>query len=123
VYTLKQRLDVIVARGDVLEARNGIAERRAVDRGHRAGGERAHVHAEEGRAVALVMHLEPGLLVVTAAHEHVHAARDGGAAECRTHRDLEAGSLGRQRSRGDRGRQGGGAETHGRSPEVKGAVV
>ena len=119
----QQRLHVIVARGDGLEARDGIAEGRPVDRGHRIGGERAHVHPEEGRAVAFVVHLEPGLLVVAAAHEHVHAPGDRGVADGRAHRDLEPGPLGSERCGRDQGEQGGGAETHGRSPRQKGAVV
>src|SRR3989442_4720093 len=47
-------------------------------------------------------HLEPGLLVVAAAHEHVHAPGHGGVADGRAHRDLDPGTLGSERCGRDR---------------------
>ena len=118
----EERLDPIIAGRNVREARYWVAERGAVDHGHRAGREGAHVHAEEGRAVALVMHLETGLLVVAAGHEDIRAAGDRCVAELGPHADLEARPLRGKRGDGHGGRYGQVAESHGRS-EAKSPIV
>ncbi len=69
-----ERLDVVVAGGDLFQARHRITERAGVDDGRGAGRQGGDVDAEERRAVALVTHLEPWLGVGVARNEDVDAA-------------------------------------------------
>ncbi len=90
-----ERLHVIVTRGDVAQAREGIAEGRAVDDRGCSRGELRDVHPEERDAIAFATHLEPGLDVGVAGHEDVHAPGEGCGAQRRRHADLDSGRLGR----------------------------
>ena len=113
---VEQPLHVVVARGDLLEARHRIAEGGAVDHPGRARHELGDVDAEERGAIALVADLEARLDVVVPRHEHVHASGHGRAAERHRHRDLDPRALGgdlRRKGERDGGDRGDDGETQG----------
>src|SRR6266446_2890035 len=118
---VEQRLHVVVARGDLLQARYRIAEGGAVDHPGRAGRELRNVHAEEGGAVALVSHLEAWLDVVMPRHEYVHASGYRRAARRRRHGDLHAWALRALRACG--GSQCGGGDERGDSSETQRTIL